>query len=81
MKHLYEINEDWEIYAADTVEQATAYYKYLTNEDPEYVTELDDNITVPTSDNPNADPELFGKSYSQIASEYNEPTQVFSSYC
>ena len=67
MKHLYEINEASELYAADTREQALAFYKELTGEDAERIDQLPDNQNIPVTSG-------------QLAALYDEPIHVITMY-
>lgn len=76
MLHLYEINEDSEIYAADSEEQVITYYRYLCNEEPDYVKQLPDDEIV--EDCPHCG--RGGETNAELAAGFNSPMQVFTGY-
>jgi len=83
MKHLYEVNEYGEIFAADSEDQARNFHYDTCGKWPEYVTLLDDSIVVPNI--PDEEEILIserysGKTYKQIAEEYSEPCQIWTLY-
>lgn len=80
MLHLYEINESFEVYAADSEKQALEHYLYLTGEEPDYIVQLNDDELILRSDYPDLDHEFIGKTYAEIANSIKEPCQIFSCY-
>lgn len=80
MKHLYSIDEYTEVYVADTPEQAVEYYREICNQEPEFVEQIPDNQQLTIDDPNNLDIDRFEGTAAEFANEFNEPSQVFTSY-
>lgn len=76
MKHLYEVNEDTELYAADSPEQAEEQWMSETGEKPEYVKQVPDDEKMPECSQ-------CGHSYgtaADLAETVDRPVQVSTCY-
>ena len=77
MKHLFEIDESGEVYAADDALSAESSYKEMTGNAPKFVLQLRDDIVVPENCE---DREIAGKTYAQVANICTKFSQVFTTY-